>query len=262
MDQKDVMNRWYDALLGASLDKKPVDSPEASFGKLSYDRAYEVQARLIEYKLSHGERVIGWKIGATSRSVMEQLGIPEPIFGCMTTESHYSGLRDVKTDAFCKLAIEGEIALVMDKALKGPGVTQANVIAAAKGVMGAVELVDSRLKDWKMTTGEAIADNALHAGFLLGPVMRSVEGFDLTREGVIMGRNGSLLASACGVEALGDPLNVVVWLANKLSEFGRAIEPGQIILTGSLTRYFHVEPGDVMHVGFSNLGSVQFLVKR
>ena len=146
--------------------------------------------------------------------------------------------------------------------MKGPGVTQANVIAAAKGVMGAVELVDSRLKDWKMTTGEAIADNALHAGFFLGPAMRSVEGFDLTREGVIMSRNGSLLASACGVEALGDPLNVVVWLANKLSEFGRAIEPGQIILTGSLTRYFHVEPGDVVHVDFSNLGSVHFDVKR
>ncbi|MCK4816935.1 2-keto-4-pentenoate hydratase, partial [bacterium] len=123
------------------------------------------------------------------------------------------------------------------------------------------ELVDSRIKDWKMNISEAIADNSLHAGIILGPFMRPISGFDLLHEGVVMNKNGRLLASACGVEALGNPVNIVTWLANKLSGFDRAIQTGEIILTGSLTKFFFVNPGDVVDVSFSNLGSIQFPIR-
>lgn len=126
--------------------------------------------------------------------------------------------------------------------------------------MGAVELVDCRFTDWQATPEEIVADNALHAGIILGPVMTPISGFDLIHEGLIMHRNGELLAGACGVEALGDPLNVGVWLANKLGALGKTLDAGAVVSTGSLTRFFFVQPGDVMDVSFANLSRIHFHV--
>jgi len=257
-----IKQRWYSTLLKAYQEAKPTDPLTSMIGELSVEEAYDVQAMLVENKIQDGERIIGWKVGITSQAVMDQLKMDEPIFGCMTSRSHYSYLREVKASDFCKLAVEGEIAFVMGKPLRGPGVTNSDVITATSGIMGAVELVDCRIKDWKMSISEAIADNSLHAGVILGPFMRTVAGFDLGQEGVVMRKNGRVLASACGVEALGNPLNVVAWLANKLSEFDRKIQTGEIIMTGSLTRFFFVEPGDVLDVSYSNLGSIQFTVRE
>jgi 2-keto-4-pentenoate hydratase len=241
---------------------KPTDSLTSVIGELSVEQAYDVQAMLVENKVQNGEHVIGWKVGATSQAVMDQLKIDEPILGCITSGSDYSSLREIKASNFCKLAVEGEIAFVMQKSLRGPGITNSDVIMATSGIMGAVELVDSRVKDWRVSISEAIADNSLHAGVVLGPFMKPVAGFDLRQEGVVMRKNGRLLASACGVEALGNPVNVVTWLANKLTEFNREIKPGEIILTGSLTRFFFVEPSDVIDVSFSNLGSIHFPIRE
>jgi len=238
----------------------PTDSPSSAFGDLAIDEAYEVQEMVVKESLKKNERVIGWKIGATSRAVMDQLAIDEPILGCMTTQSEYSLLKEVKASRFCKLAVEGEIAFVMGKELRGPGVTRTDVIQATAGIMGAVELIDCRIKNCQTTTSEAIADNALHAGIILGHVMKRLSGFDLIHEGTVLYQNGQLLASACGVEALGNPLNVVMWLANKMAEFGNGLSEGDIVSTGSLTRFFFVDPGDVIDVSFSNLGSIQFSV--
>ena len=255
-----IKQRWYKALWKAYREVKPIDSLTSEIGTLSVDDAYDVQAMLVEKKIGHGERVIGWKVGCTSRATMEQVKIDEPIIGCMTSGSDYSSLRDVKISHFCKLGVEGEIAFVMDKRLKGPGITNSDVIMATSGIMGAVELVDSRTRDWKVNVSEAIADNSLHAGVILGPFMRAISGFDLRHEGVVICKNGRLVASGCGVEALGNPVNVVTWLINRLSAFDREVKAGQIILTGSLTKFLFVEPGDVVDVSFSNLGSIQFSI--
>ncbi len=259
-DRDSIKHRWYKALWKAYQEVKPIDSLTSTMGTLSVDEAYDVQAMLVETKIRNGEQVIGWKVGCTSQATMEQVKIDEPIIGCMTSGSYYSSLIDLKMSDFCKLAAEGEIAFVMDQPLKGPGVTNSDVIMATRGVMGAVELVDSRTRDWKVNISEAIADNSLHAGVILGPFMRAMSGFDLRHEGVVICKNGRLLASGCGVEALGNPVNVVTWLANKLSAFGREIKAGQIILTGSLTKFFFIDPGDVVNVSFSNLGSIQFSI--
>jgi len=257
MNTESIKEQWLKMLLGAREKGQPIDPPSSTIGPLSMEEAYDVQGKLVDDMIKKGERIIGWKVGATNRNVMEQLNIDEPLLGCMTNQSDYS-LKEVKASDFFKLAVEGEIAIVMGKQLRGPGITNADVVRAASGVMGAVELVDCRIKDWQTTPPESIADNALHGGIILGPFLKPVSGFDLTHEGVVMRKNGQLLASACGVEALGNPLNVVTWLANKLSELDREIKAGDIISTGTLTSFYFVEPGDVMEVSYSSLGAIRF----
>ncbi|MFH1243312.1 MAG: fumarylacetoacetate hydrolase family protein [Pseudomonadota bacterium] len=257
---KTIKKQWFNSLLKANEALKPVESLSSNIGELSLEEAYEVQAMLVQHWIRKGERVIGWKVGATSRSVMDQLRVSEPIFGCMTSKSDLSTLMEVKASGFCRLAVEGEIAFLMGAPLKGPGITRGDVMRATSGITGAIELVDSRIKDWDANPSEAVADNAFHAGIMLGPITKPLAGFDLIHEGVVLRKNAKLLASACGVEALGNPINVVVWLANKLAEFGKEIGAGEIVSTGSLTNFFFIEPGDVLEVSFSNLGTIQFAV--
>jgi 2-keto-4-pentenoate hydratase len=257
-----IKQKWFESLLKAKNNARPTDNLGPTVGEVSTEEAYDIQAMLVEDRLQKGEHIIGWKVGATSLSIMNQLKITEPILGCMTSGSYYPLLQGLKASDFCKLAVEGEIAFIMGKNLRGPGITKADTITATAGVMGAVELVDCRIKDWKPSLTEAVADNSLHAGIILGSSMKSIIGFDLSKEGVILRKNGGLLASACGVEALGDPVNVVTWLANKLSELGREIRKGEVILTGSLTEFFFVEPGDVVDVTFTSLGNIQFVVHK
>ncbi len=252
--------QWYQQLVAAREKIEPVDSLESALGGLAIEEAYAVQDRMIADRLKDGERIIGWKVGATSHAIMEQLAIKEPVYGCMTSSSVHTAFTPVKSSAFCRLAVEGEIAFVMNKKLRGPGVTPAAVLTATAGIMGAVELVDCRIKGWKPSIAEAVADNSLHAGLILGATMVSAAGLDLRTEGVILKKNGHLLASACGIEALGNPLNVVTWLANKLAQFDHEIREGEVILTGSLTEYFFVSPGDSVEVSFSHLGAVDFAV--
>jgi 2-keto-4-pentenoate hydratase len=249
-------------LLKAYRNKKSSESLIKSIGKLSEKKAYEVQFDLVQNLMDQKERIIGWKVGATSYPIMKQIGIDEPIFGHMTTASDYTSKSSIKASEFCRLAVEAEIAFILKKNLKGPGVTSADVLSSTAYITGAVELVDCRVTDWQPAITEAIADNSLHAGMILGPVMEKIEGLDFRLEGAVISKNGTLLASGCGAEALGNPVNVVTWLANKLSEYDREIKAGNIVLTGSLTNYFHVEPGDTVDVSFSNLGSIQFHIDK
>lgn len=252
--------QWYRQLVAAKQKSEPVDSLEASFGSLTIPEAYAVQDRIIADRLKDGERIIGWKVGATSQAIMEQLGINEPVYGCMTSSSVHNAATPVAASAFCRLAVEGEIAFVMGKKLRGPGITAADVLTATAGVMGAFELVDCRIKGWQPTVAEAVADNSLHAGLIMGATLLPAAGLDLQTEGVILKKNGRLLASACGIEALGNPLNVVTWLANKLADVDHEIREGEIVLTGSLTEYFFVTPGDSVEVCFSHLGAIDLAV--
>jgi len=253
-------HQWIERLQEARETGKPVDSPESAFGPLTIEEAYGVQDLMTAERLKAGERIIGWKVGATSQAVMEQLNIREPVYGCMTSSSVYLPQDTVNASAFCQVAVEGEIAFVMGDRLRGPGRTPAEVLTATAGIMGAVELVDCRVKGWNASIAEIIADNALHAGVILGPTEAPVAGIDLQKEAVTLRKNSEILSSASGSEALGNPLNVVTWLVNKMAELGRGLREGDIVLTGSLTKYFFVTSGDHVEVSFSNLGHIVFSV--
>jgi hypothetical protein len=158
LENKDsVKQKWYSSLKAAKEKAAPVDGLASTLGKLSIDEAYHVQDMLIRARLQKGQKFIGWKVGATSQSVMRQLKIHEPIYGCMTSESDYSLLKKICASDFCKPAVEGEIAVILGKDLQGTGFTSADVINATAGIMGAVELVDCRTRGWKPAIEEAVA---------------------------------------------------------------------------------------------------------
>lgn len=259
---QEIKQAWCDAIWQAVHENQPIDPPSSSFGALTIDQAYAVQAMVVEKKRQAGERIIGWKVGATSQAVLEQLRsvTDEPIFGCMTDKSLRNGLWGINATDFCRLGFEGEIAFIMGKPLKGPGITNSDVLTATAGITACVELVDWRVKGRSGNITDTIADNSGHGGIVPGHVVIPLEGLDLRYEGVVCHKNGRLIGSACGCEALGDPVNVVTWLANKLSQFDLGIKTGDIITTGSLTRFFHLEPGDVVDVSYTHLGSIQFYI--
>jgi 2-keto-4-pentenoate hydratase len=178
----------------------------------------------------------------------------------MTSMSTVDAREGIGLSRYCRLAVEPEIAIVLEKPLRGPGTTEAGVLDAAAGAVAAVELVDSRIRDWRATPCEAVADNAFHAGIIIGARQIGLSDLDLIHEGVIMKKNGDLLGSTCGVEALGSPLRVVAWLANKLSQYGLEIGAGEIVSTGSLMPFHYVAPGDKLEVSYGSLGVIQFEV--
>lgn len=258
-----TVESWVKALNQAYRSVKLIASLSDTFGNLSTEDAYQVQFRMLDNRLKQGERLIGWKVGATSAAVRSSFLFPvtEPVFGWMTDKSDYSGRDEISASSFCNLRMEAEIDLVLRAPLKGPGVTNADVINAASGAMAAVELVGGRLKERK-TLSDLVADNSGHAGIVLGPFMKGVMDFDLRYESVIISKNGRHEASACGCEVMGNPLNAVSWLANKLAQFGRELSAGAVISTGSLTRVIPLAPGDVVNVSFNNLGYIQFVVTK
>jgi len=253
---------WRDALWEAVNSAKPIGPAASNLGELTLEEAYEVQAMVIEKRIQKGERVVGWKAGATNRAILEMLrGVTdEPVFGCMTTNSVHTNGSSISASRFCAPSFEGEIAFIMEKPLRGPGITSTDVAMATFGVVAGVELVDSRLKVGDGDFSSFLADNSGHAGIILGSTVRPITDLDLRLEGVMITKNGRLLGSACGCEALGNPINVVVWLANKLAQFDRKIEAGEIITTGTLGQVIPVEAGDVIDVSYTKLGSVQFYV--
>jgi 2-keto-4-pentenoate hydratase len=259
---KPKLEKWCDTLWKALNTATPADKTAAGLGDLTVAEAYEVQARLLQRKLDRGERIIGWKVGATHPAILDVLkGITdEPVFGSMTSRSLYPNGSGIPASNFCTPALEGEIAFILEKPLAGPGLTPADVALATHGVVGSVELVDSRIVVTDGDFRNIMADNSAHAGILLGPNVRPLVDLDLRLEGVVVSKNGRVLHSACGCEALGNPIHVVTWLANKLAEFDLRLEAGQIVTTGTLGQVTPIEAGDVIDVSYTHLGSIQFYV--
>ena len=262
MVDKMKKQKWCNILWEAGKNAVPIDKSDENLEELSIDEAYDVQAMVTERRITAGERIIGWKVGATSQAVLNQAGglAEAPILGRMTSGSIYTNVTGIKASSFCQLCFEAEIAFIMEKSLKGPGVTSSDVLMASYGVTSSIELVDFRLIGGGGSIAATIADNSGHAGIILGPIVKPAMDLDLRLEGVMVTKNGALIGSACGCEVMGNPINVVTWLANKLSGFERGIEVGDIITTGSLTQFIPLEPGDVVDASYTHLGNIQFQV--
>ncbi len=255
---------WAQAIFEAQRDHFQIPAPTSEFGPLSVDQAYEVQARVVALRVEAGERQVGWKVGATSFAILEQFKdmIDGPSYGALMSATTFSDPEYVRAGDFFTIGLEPEIGVVLDKPLRGPGVTNVDVLGAAAGVVAAVEILDGRIEpDSGGGLSDGTADNACHGASVLGTLMRPARGFDFIHEGAVARNNGRLFASACGAEALGNPLSVVSWLANELAKHGRQIEAGQVISTGSLTKVLPAEAGDVIEMSFSNLGSIRFAIE-
>ena len=247
----------YDALKACRV----VDPLTSRHAEITVDDAYRIQQRLLSRRLASGERVIGKKIGVTSKAVMNMLGVYQPDFGYLTDAMVYNEGEAIPAALLIQPKAEGEIAFVLKKTLMGPGVTAADVLAATDGVMACFEIVDSRIKDWKIKIQDTVADNASCGVFVLGDRLVAPRTVDLNTRGMILEKNGEIVATGVGAAALGAPANAVAWLANTLGRLGIAIEAGEVVLSGSLAIMVPVKAGDNLRVTIGGIGgcSVRFV---
>ncbi len=255
MDKKkitDYGHELYEALTHRRMIEPLTDrEPEMTIAD-----AYGISKRLLEKRLEAGEKVIGKKIGVTSKAVQTMLNVHQPDFGYLTDAMVYeSGGAIPVTEKMIQPKAEGEIAFMLKKDLKGPGVTTSDVLQATDFVVPCFEIVDSRIRDWKIKIQDTISDNASCGYFALGNQAADPKKLDLSTVGMVFERNGSVVATGAGAAALGSPLLCVAWLANTLGQFDITLKAGEIILSGSLVPLIPIESGDHMSVHIGGIGS-------
>jgi 2-oxopent-4-enoate/cis-2-oxohex-4-enoate hydratase len=223
---------------------------------ISIDDAYHISRRLLERRLADGERVIGKKIGVTSKPVQSALGVFQPDFGWLTDRMRYPSGADMPISReLIQPRAEGEIAFVLKRELCGPGVTVGDVLAATDYVLPCFEVVDSRIAEWKIKIQDTVADNASSGLFVLGSEPADPRAIDFVTCGMVVEKNGAILSTGAGAAALGSPLNCVAWLANTLGGFGVPLGAGEVVLSGSLVPLEPVQAGDRMTVTVAGMGS-------
>jgi len=245
-----------DELHQAMLDRKPVRPLTERFSDITLDDAYNISLRMLERRIESGEKVIGKKIGLTSKTVQNMLKVGQPDFGYLTDKMAFSqGEEILISDRLIQPKAEGEIAFILKKDLMGPSLTAADVLAATDCVIPCFEVVDSRIENWEIKIEDTVADNASCGVFLLGDRAVDPRKVDLATCGMVVEKNGSIISTGAGAAALGSPVNCVIWLANTLGQFGIPLKAGEVILSGSLVPLEPVKAGDFMSVSIGGIGS-------
>jgi 2-keto-4-pentenoate hydratase len=247
------------AALAARLDRAwedrvPVRPLSETDGLDTAERAYQVQRHWTELRESRGERVIGAKIGLTSRAMQEQMGVSTPDFGSLWESRCYPARRgkaELPAEQFVQPRTEGEIAFLLGRPLAGAHVTAPHVLAATAALAVAVEVVDSRIQDWRITLADTIADNASYGALSLGPWSRAMREQDLRTVGMVLSHQGLPAVEGTGSAALGHPARSVAWLVRTLAGFGVGLRAGDVVLSGSLGRSVPSRRGDVLVVEMS-----------
>lgn len=250
-----------DALYDALVQCQVVDPPTSRHPDITIEDAYRIQQRLNARRLAAGERIIGKKIGVTSQAVMGMLGVDQPDFGMLTDAMVYNEGEAVPAARLIQPKAEGEIAFLLKRDLQGPGVTAADVLAATEGVMACFEIVDSRIRDWKIRIQDTVADNASCGVFVLGDRLVDPKAVDLHTCGMVLEKNGEVAVTGAGAATMGSPLTAVAWLANTLGRMGVALQAGEVILSGALGAMVPVQRGDSLRVTIGGIGgcSVRFV---
>jgi 2-keto-4-pentenoate hydratase len=223
---------------------------------LDIEDAYAIQTRNIDRRVAAGARVIGRKVGLTSRAMQQMLGVDEPDFGVLLDDMFVEDGDEIPLSEMLQPRIEAEMAFLLERDLAGPGVTTARALAAIAGVLPAVEIVDSRIADWRIKLVDTVADNASSGRLVVGGRIRKVDEFDLRLVGVVVSRNGEVIDTGAGAAVLGNPARPVAWLANKLGALGATLHAGDVILPGAPHRMVAVRPGDAFRAEFAHLGPV------
>ncbi len=245
-----------DLLLGSLREVRPIKPLTEIYPKISVKDAYRIQLLNVERRLADGRKVVGKKIGLTSPAMQGMFGVSEPDYGHLFDDMLVSQGEGFKVDVLLQPRIEGEIAFILDRDLKGPGVTSSDVIQATAGVTAALEIIDSRIQDWKIKIQDTVADNASSGAFVMGSKMVSVTGLDLRHVGFVLSKNGRLVGTAAGAAVLGGPAQAVAWLANKMGEFGIMLKAGEIVLSGAACAAVPFAAGDSIHLFVDRIGDV------
>jgi 2-keto-4-pentenoate hydratase len=240
----------------AETDRAPIAPLTEELPDLTVEDAYRIQELNVRARLDAGEVIRGRKIGLTSVAMQQQLGVSEPDFGAIFASMIVEEGDPVPSWDLIHPRAEAEIAFVMAEALRGPGVTALDALRAVAGAVPAIEVIDSRVADWKIQLPDTIADNASAARVVCRGRLTPVADLDLRLLGMVFSHNGEVVATGAGAAVLGNPIRCVAWLANKLGEFGVGLEAGDLVLAGALTGAVSVAPGDTLTAEFAAIGSV------
>lgn len=233
----------------------PIDPPSRTT-TLSVEDAYAVQSVQIERRVTSGARVRGHKVGLTSRAMQQMFGVDQPDYGHLLDTMFLPPGESVAISQFLQVRVEPEIAFVLGRDLRGPGVTLADALRSVDFAVAALELIDSRIRDWQITLVDTIADNASSGAVVLGSRPVLLHQLEPRLVGCNLYRNGSLMATGAGGAVLGDPIAALVWLANTLGALGVTLEAGEVVLPGSCTPAVPASAGDTVHADFAGLGPV------
>ncbi|MCP3864304.1 2-oxopent-4-enoate hydratase [Marisediminitalea sp.] len=253
---KQLIKELGDELYTAMQTQSTVSPLTSRFPEMTIKDAYQISLRMLERRLEAGATVIGKKIGVTSAAVQHMLNVHQPDFGFLTDDMVFNQGEEMPiSQRLIAPRAEGEIAFLLKKDLTGPGVSNADVLAATECVIPCFEVVDSRIADWKIAIQDTVADNASCGLFVLGDKAVSPHKVDLVTCGMVVEKNGRILSTGAGAAALSSPVNCVAWLANTLGQFGIPLKAGEVILSGSLVPLEPVKAGDFMRVDIGGMGS-------
>lgn len=258
---KTLINRLGEELYRALVSREVLEPITSRHPEISIEDAYHVQQRMVGMRIDKGARVVGKKIGVTSGAVMNMLGVNQPDFGYLLDDMVYGEGEAIELKRLIQPKAEGEIAFVMKRDLQGPGVTAADVLAATEGVMACFEIVDSRIRDWKIKIQDTVADNASCGVMVFGDRLVDPRKVDLVTCGMVVEKNGEIVGTGAGAATLGSPVNAIVWLANTLGRLDIPLKAGEVVLSGSLAAMFPIAAGDAFRMTLGGIGgcSVRFV---
>lgn len=251
----DTAEQFGSELFGALREGRTVPPLIARDSDLTIDDAYRISLDFLARRRAEGERVVGKKIGVTSKAVQDMLGVNQPDFGFLTDWMHVEGDIDVAAKKLIQPRAEAEIAFILKEGLNGPGITAEDVVAATEFITPCFEIVDSRIDDWKIGIVDTVADNASCGVFVIGDARASPRDHDLPGLKVTVTKNGEPLSEGLGSAVQGDPAQAVAWLANTLGEYGVTLDAGDIILSGSLVPLEPAAAGDTFEMELHGIGS-------
>lgn len=227
-----------------------------AYPEMTVEDAYRIQLENAAARIQDGEKLIGMKIGLTSQAMQKLLNVDRPDYGHLFKDMLLTDGEVCHVSGLIQPRAEGEVSFCLNKTLKGPGVTVADVYDAVKYVVPSIEIVDSRIRDWKIKLQDTIADNGSSAMLMIGSGMTPIEKVDMRLTGMTLEKNGELMSSGTTAEVWGNPAAAVACLANMLADFDMELKAGSIVMAGALTAMVPVEAGDVVTASFHGMGSV------
>lgn len=244
-------------LAEAERTRVPMSPLIVAYPDIDVVDAYEIQLINIRQRIAEGAVVVGHKVGLSSEAMQKMMGVDEPDYGHLLADMEV--FEDVPVPAVKYLfpRVEVEVGFLLAEDLPGAGCTEDDVLAATAAFAPSIELIDTRIRDWKIALCDTIADNASSAGYVLGPARVSPKDIDITAIDAVLTRNGEVVAEGRSDAVLGNPVTAVAWLARKVDSFGVRLRAGDIVLPGSCTRAIDARPGDEFVADFAGLGSVR-----
>lgn len=253
---QEAIERLAEHLERCELEARDTTKITDDYPDMDWEDAYAIQEAIKRRKLARGARVVGFKAGLTSHAKMRQMGVSTPCFGFLVDDYAVPEGGEIDTSALIHPKVEPEIAFVTKAPLKGPGCHIGTVLAATDFVIPAIEVIDSRYRDFKFDLKSVIADNCSSSRFVVGGRIAPPQELDLRTIGVVLEKNGEPVAFGAGAAVLGHPASAVAMLANELGRRGEEIPAGSLILSGGITEAVSVQKGDAITLRVQHLGSV------